>query len=229
MADEALVLARELNHPDTLGLALDETAQIHQLCGQLHIVEERVQELLALAREWGLSGYRATGELLHGWTLAARGEVEAGATQMRRVQSDDFHTGAEIAEPYFVCLVAQTYSSAGETAQGLAQLHDARSLANNGGMNYWDAELVRVRGVLLLAVSRTDEAEVSFEQAMRTAREQNARSLELRAATSLARLLQKRGDRARGRATLMPVYDWFTEDFDTADLCEARALLQGLS
>jgi class 3 adenylate cyclase/predicted ATPase len=227
-ADEALVLARKLDHPDTLALALDEAAQIHQLCGKPRVVEERAQELLALAREWGFLEYRATAEFLHGWTLAARGQVEAGAAQMRRVQDGDFHMGAEIAEPYFVCLAAETYSNVSDTEEGLDLLNEALLLTRNSGMHYWDAELIRMRGVLVLALSGTEEAEASFEHAIRTARDRRAKSLELRAATSLARLLQGRGDSTRGRAVLKPVYDWFTEGFDTADLTEARVLLEEL-
>ena len=132
--------------------------------------------------------------------------------------------------PYFLVLLAEAYGNVGQANEGLEILTAASPVVDKGE-RYWEAELYRVKGELLLAHSTAQhaEAETNLHQALDVARRQQAKSLELRAAISLARLWQHQGKRAEARALLAPVYGWFTEGFDTADLQEAKALLDELA
>jgi predicted ATPase len=140
-------------------------------------------------------------------------------------------TGARLWEPFFLGLVAEALALAGEVDQGIAELDRAIARSTESGEKWADAELHRLRGDLLCRLPRPDpdKAEKSFRAALSIAREQGSRGFELRAATSLARLLGNDGRREEARELLAPVYDWFTEGFDTADLKEAKALLTALA
>jgi predicted ATPase len=139
-------------------------------------------------------------------------------------------TGTEIARPSYLALLAEWYGKAGQGAAGLEVLAEARATAQHRQERFYESELYRLEGELLLAqsVDRTAEAATCFQQALTIARQQQARWWELRAATSLARLWRQQGKRAAARDLLEPIYGWFTEGFETADLQEARALLEEL-
>ena len=127
-------------------------------------------------------------------------------------------------------LLAEAYGEVGQTEAGLTVLAEALAVVDNTGERYWEAELYRLKGELLLRrASPTEEVEAWFQQALDVARHQQAKSLELRAAMSLSRLWQQQGKRAEARELLAPIYGWFTEGFDTADLQEAKALLEALA
>jgi len=134
-------------------------------------------------------------------------------------------------QPYFLALLAQAHAEAGQTAEGLRVLEEALTLVHKTGERFYEAELYRLQGDLLLADStrRHAEAHAVYQQALALARSQQARSWGLRIAMSLSRLWQRQGKRAEAYDLLAPVYGWFTEGFDTADLQEAKMLLQGLS
>jgi len=136
-------------------------------------------------------------------------------------------TGAEALRPYYLALLAEASGKAGQVEEGLHLLAEALAVANDTGECRWDAELHRLKGELLLArlAEKHAEAETCFQQALTVACRQQARSYELRAAMSLARLWQRQGKRTEAHALLAPIYGWFTEGFDTVDLQEARALL----
>ena len=137
------------------------------------------------------------------------------------------HTNAQ----YYMSLLARAYQRAGRIDDGLAVLDDAQLSIEARGERWWAAEIQRLRGELLLSRSadNADQAEACFERALEISRNQEARSVELRAVTSLARLWQSRDKTAEARDLLAPVYAWFTEGFDTVDLKEAKALIDGLS
>ena len=139
-------------------------------------------------------------------------------------------TGAALLVPYFCTMLAEVCSHLGHTADGLQALTEAQALVEQHEERWWEAEIYRLRGALLLQQPMTPQAaaETWLQRALDTARRQQAKSLELRAATSLARLWQQQGKRGEARALLAPIYGWFTEGFDTADLQEARALLEAL-
>ncbi len=134
---------------------------------------------------------------------------------------------AEIQEPYFVALAAEAWAKSGAIDEGLRALAGPFDRTDNGELRYWEAEFHRLKGELLLASSGDNqpEAETCFQKALEVARRQSAKSLELRAATSLAHLWQGQGKIDEARDLLAPVYGWFTEGFDTADLKDASALL----
>jgi predicted ATPase len=136
-------------------------------------------------------------------------------------------TGAELGRPYFLALLAEAYGTLGEAAVGLTVLTEALALAETTGERWYEPELYRLKGALLLQQNSDNqaEAEICFHHALNIARTQQAKSFELRAATSLARLWQQQGKRQEAYDLLAPVHHWFTEGFDTADLQEAKALL----
>lgn len=133
--------------------------------------------------------------------------------------------------PYYLALLAEAYGKDGQTEEGLRVLAEALTASQKNGWRLWEAELYRLKGELLLAHSAEQhaEAETCFQQALDIARRQQAKSLELRAAMSLARLWQRQGKHAEARQLLAPIYGWFTEGFDTADLQDSRALLEALA
>jgi predicted ATPase len=140
-------------------------------------------------------------------------------------------TGAEVFQPYGLALLAEASAQVGQHEAGLSLLAEALAVANDKGERRWDAELYRLKGEILLVHSAEyhAEAETCFCQALDVARRQQAKSWELRAAMSLSRLWQRQGKRTEAYDLLAPIYGWFTEGFDTADLQEARALLEALT
>jgi predicted ATPase len=147
---------------------------------------------------------------------------------MRQGLTDWRATGAEIWRPYFLALLAEAYETAGQIDAGLDAVDEALLVARTTGEHWWDAEIHRLKGEGLQRQVVPDEqqAEVCFRQALDIARQQQSRSLELRAAMSLGRLWQRQDKHPAARQLLAEIYSWFTEGFDTADLQEARALLE---
>jgi predicted ATPase len=137
----------------------------------------------------------------------------------------------DLDRPRYLAHLAEAYGQVGQTEEGLTTLAEALATAHKTGDRYWEAELHRLKGELLLTLSaeKHTEAETCFHQALEIARQQQAKSLELRAATSLSRLWQRQGKRDEARQLLAPIYGWFTEGFDTADLQDSRALLEALA
>jgi len=170
------------------------------------------------------------GTVLQGWALAQQGQWEEAIARMRRGYAAWRATGAEVDVPYFLVLLAEAYGKVGQVEEGLELLAEAAVVVDKGE-RYWEAELYRLKGELLLARSADTQAEVEIclHQALDIARRQQAKSLELRAAMSLSRLWQRQEKRAEAHALLAPIYGWFTEGFDTADLKEAKALLEELA
>ncbi len=149
-------------------------------------------------------------------------------------------TGAELTRPYFLALLAEKYGEMGQAEEGLNTLGEALAAVHKSRERHWEAELYRLRGELLLAregknqkskgkKEAVSEAETSLQKALEVARSQSAKSLELRAVMSLSRLWRRMGKKKKSRLLLAKVYGWFTEGFDTADLKEAKALLEELS
>ena len=159
-----------------------------------------------------------------------QGQGEEGMAQVRQGIAANRATGAALLVPYFCTLLAEVSAHLGHTADGLQALAEAHSLVEQHEERYWEAEIARLRGVLLLrqTVAQPEEAETWLQRALDVARRQEAKSLELRAAMSLSRLWQQQGKRDAARVLLAPIYGWFTEGFDTADLKEAKALLDAL-
>jgi TOMM system kinase/cyclase fusion protein len=224
---EALALAQELAHSPSLAYALNWAATVHQFRRDALATQEQAEALIALSTEQGFPQWLAGGTILRGWALAERGEREEGMAQMRQGMAAWQATGAEVDRPYFLALLAEEYGKADQEEEALSVLAEALALVQRSGDRYWEAELHRLKGEMLLiqAIPDKAQAETCFQQVLAMARRQEAKALELRAAMSLSRLWQQQGKRDEARELLTPVYGWFTEGFDTADLQEAKALL----
>ncbi len=235
---EALTLAQELAHPHSLAFALIFAAWVHHFRREWPLTQERAEATIALAAEQGFGVYTAMGRIFRGCALAeqeaepgaGQGHVEEGMAQMQQGLAAWRTTGAAVFQPYGLALLAKASAQVGQPEAGLALLTEALAMANDKGECRWDAELYRLKGEILLVRSAEHhtEAEACFCQALDIARRQQAKSWELRAAISLARLWQRQGKHAAAHELLAPIYGWFTEGFDTADLQEAKVLLEEL-
>jgi predicted ATPase len=156
-----------------------------------------------------------------------QGQGAEGVAQIRQGIAAYRATGATVLVPWFCILVADVSDRLGHTDEGLQALAEAHTLVEQHDERWWEAEVCRLQGVLVLRQPGTPpaEAEAWLQRALDVARHQQAKSWELRAAMSLSRLWHQQGKAAEAHALLAPVYGWFTEGFDTADLQEAKALL----
>src|SRR5262249_25146 len=239
-----------LAHADSLADGLSFAALLHQFCGQRRAVQERVETALVFSREQEFSLYLAMETVLHGWGLLEEdGRREEGMVQMRQGLESWRATGAELLSPYYLALQAEAYGQIGFPEEGLSRIAEALTAIEKSAERWWEAELYRLKGTLALKQSGVwspksgvpnaqhptpntpaeAEAEACFWKAIDIAQKQQAKSLELRAVTSLSRLWHSQGKTGEARQMLAAIYGWFTEGFDTADLREAKTLLEGLS
>jgi predicted ATPase len=226
----ALTLAEQLAYPLSQGWVLAFTAWLHQFHRVERLTQEWSEAAIALGHEHGFPQVSAMGHILRGWACAMQGEAALGVAEMHQGLAAWRATGAEIARPYYLALLAEWYGKAGQGAAGLDVLAEARAAAQHRQERFYEAEFYRLEGELLLAlpVNRVAEAVACFQQALSIARHQQARWWELRAVMSLGRLWQRQRKATEARQLLTPIYGWFTEGFDTADLREAKALLEEL-
>ena len=227
----ALNLAQEFTHPLSLVFALQFATFLHQFRREAQAVQERAEALIALSTEQGFPQWLAYANVLRGWALTVRGEGEEGIAQIHKGLVARQALGAQLNRPYFLSLLAEAHGKAGQIEEGLAVLNQALDTVNKTGERNWEAELHRRKGEILLMQQgqKVGEAEECFRQALDTARRQQAKSLELRATMSLSRLWQQQAKQGEARQMLTDIYGWFTEGFDTADLQEAKALLEELT
>jgi predicted ATPase len=236
---EALTLAQELSHPFTLAFALNWTAWLHQSRREEQPTREQAEATITLSTEQGFPLWLAWGTILRGWALAEQGQAEEGITQMRQGLAAWQATGAKNFRLHFLASLADTHRKVGQADEGLTLLAEALATVKETEERYWEAELYRLHGELLLAQEgyrlqavgfreKAEEAEECFLKAIEIARQQRAKSLELRVVMSLARLWQQQGKKEEARTMLAEIYDWFTEGFDTKDLQEAKALIEEL-
>jgi predicted ATPase len=185
---------------------------------------------LDLATEHQFPQWINAGTILAGWALAEQGQTAAGITQMRQGLANWLSAGAGVAVPYFLALLAESYRRAGQVETALTALTDALAVVEQTSERWYEAELHRLHGELRWMVSASEaEVETYFRRAQAIARQQQAKSLELRATMSLCRLWHNQGKGAAAHDLLAEVYHWFSEGHDTLDLQEARALLQALA
>jgi predicted ATPase len=230
-SDEALGAARAFNHYHTLAYALLFRCLFAHSCRATCDVQDQADALAALATEQNLPHFFGAATTLRGWTLSEAGQVDAGLAQLRQGLTAWLASGAKLYEPHFLALQAEAYGRAGRTNEGVKLLADAVDRARRTGERYFEAELLRLRGQLLLSSATSDptSAERCLVEALEAACGQQARIWELRAATSLARLWRDRGRRREAHDLLAPVYGWFAEGFDTPDLRAAKTLLEKLA
>jgi len=231
---EALALAQGLSHPYSLAWVLNLGALLYNHRREVQVAREWGEAGVALANEHGFPDFFWMYDTItRGWAVAEQGQVAEGIAQVHQ-GNRGFH------RPFFLTLMAEACGKAGQIEQGLNTLAEAMDTVDKTGERWYEAELYRIKGELLLvregknqkAKGKNEavwEAETCFSKAIDIARRQSAKSLELRAVTSLSRLCQKQGKIEEARQMLAEIYGWFTEGFDTADLIEAKALLEELS
>jgi TOMM system kinase/cyclase fusion protein len=231
---QALELAQGLSHPFSRALAHCYAAMLHQFRREPRLVQQQAEAAMTLCAEQGFTYYLAWATILQGWALtvqSANRTIGDAMAQVRQGFADLLATGAGIREAYYRALLAEVAGSRGQSEAGQQLLAEALAAVLRTEERYWEAELYRSQGELLGRESerpQREDAEAHFLRALEVTRSQQAKALELRVAMSLGRLWQEQGRRVDARTLLAPVYHWFTEGFDTADLEEAKALLDAL-
>ena len=226
----AIDKARSLLHPPSFAVSLSMGSRVVSLRGDAATLDEWSDQLVAVTTEQGFPYYRALGTIYRGWVEVANGNVEEGISLLRSGSSASRATGAEVWMSYHIALLARACEIAGQIEECVSLLDDAFQIVARNGTRWLEAELYRHKGQLLLRQQGNSEtAEELFRKALSVAEQQGAKLWELRTAVSLAQLRRDRGRKAEARDLLTPVYAWFTEGFDTADLKHAKALLDELS
>jgi tetratricopeptide (TPR) repeat protein len=242
-SQKALALARRLSHPQSLVAALNLAARLHQHRREIALAHQYTEASLTLSREHALTYWMILGHIRRGSLLAAQGQPTDGCRELRHGLEAYQARGSRVSLPIFLAQPAEVYGQLGQPAEGLRLLAEAYRIMHQGGGRSWEAEQYRLQGALLLLqhgnrptgagrcaerVALLAEAEECLRRALEVARQQHAKSWDLRAAMSLARLWQQQGRRQEAYDLLAPLYSWFTEGFDTADLQEAEGLLGAL-
>jgi predicted ATPase len=224
---EALVLAQEINHPYSLAVAQHFGLLLLQRRREVAAVQTQAAALLSLATSHGFPLFTGFGTYWHGWALAMQSQGEKGLPQIHQGMTTIVATGQTLTQPLCLATLAEAAGHVGPVDEGLHLLAKALSAFESTGRGDMMAEAYRLQGELLLrqAVPDAAQAETSFQQALAIAHRQQAKSWELRAAVSLSRLWQQQGKQDEAQQLLAPLYSWFTEGLDTADLQEAKALL----
>lgn len=216
---------------------LFQAVWVRQFRGEYDAAWTLTQRLVELAQAQGFTSYEMLGVLSQGCVLVQQGEPEQGAARLCASLTQHRATGMQLLLPFFLASLAEAALRQGQKADGLHTVAEALRLTATNFDCFWEAELYRLQGELLLLQPGSQhpaygcgsaDAEACFQQALTSARRQEARALELRAALSLSRLWQAQGKTAEAQALLAGSYGWFTEGFETADLQAAQALLKAL-
>jgi predicted ATPase len=230
-SNEALALAQAQSHPYSLAFAEMFAGYVRQTRREARATHETAESVMVLSTDRGFTQFLAGATILRGWAMAEQGRNEEKIAQIQEGLAVLRATGAELNRPYFLCLLAEVCMETGRLDNALSALTEALAAADEHEERHHEAEIHRLKGELLLRQDNSNAAEAQscFLRAIEIARNQSAKSWELRATMSLARLLDKQGKRADARVMLAEIYGWFTEGFDTADLIDAKALLDELA
>jgi predicted ATPase len=226
---EALALAKELDHPFSLAYAQWGAGLHHLFRRDAQRCLELTEACIQVSTEHEFRYWLTGGLHLHGVALARQGQVEEGIAQMQQVLPQFRAVGLDGGRTYGLSLLAEALGKVGQVEEGLGLLAEALEIVYDKEQHWYEAEVHRLRGELLMMQGDEAGAEASFQRAVEVARGQSAKSWELRATTSLCRLWQRQGKREEAYRRLADVYGWFTEGFDTPDLQEAEALLEALA
>jgi predicted ATPase len=203
---------------------------VRQTRREARATHETAESVIVLSTDRGFTQFLAGATILRGWAMAEQGRNEEKIAQIQEGLAVLRATGAELNRPYFLCLLAEVCMETGRLDNALSALTEALAAADHHEERHHEAEIHRLKGELLLRHDNSNAAEAQscFLRAIEIARNQSAKSWELRATISLSQLLDKQGRRDEARAMLADIYGWFTEGFDTADLKDAKALLDDL-
>jgi adenylate cyclase len=229
--DKSITLAEDLSHPFTLSTARIFGAILNQCRRGYRLTHQYAEATIEVCSEYDVAPQYKTGStVLQGWAITEGGELDKGLNTMRLGLEELLATGAKANRAYYLAVYANTCVKFEQAELGNAAIDEAVELIDQSRETTWEAEIYRAKGELLMLSPDSDlsEAESAFNYALELTREQGARSLELRAATSLGRLLRDRGEQSQANKLLKPVYDSFTEGLDTPDLIEASKLLETL-
>jgi predicted ATPase len=224
------VLAQVLSHPFSLAFAKFFVVVLHQYQREARGAQEQGERLIGLCGEHGFTNWLAWATSVLGWAMAEQGRHEEGIAQIQEGLAAYRRAGSEVGRAYFLCLLAEVCKETDRFDEGLGALAEAMAATNQNESSIYEPEMHRLKGELLLKQDDSNVAEIQscFQRAIEIARKQSAKSWELRATMSLARLLESQGRRDEARTILAQIYNWFTEGFDTADLKDAQALLDEL-
>jgi class 3 adenylate cyclase len=229
-SEQAVATARALSQPFALSMALFFACATRACCGERAAVRPLLDELQALVGAHGLGYMASVARVLEAQELIADGEYAAGLAQIGRAFAEFQAQEAGVGLPWAMSIAAAAYARLGKGEEGLGTVVKALAATDRNGERQWAAELWRLKGeLLMLSPAHEAEAEACFARAAELARRQSARSLELRATLSLARLLDRQGKAERARALLAESCGWFADAAETDDLREARIALAGLS
>jgi class 3 adenylate cyclase/predicted ATPase len=228
LVQQAVALARGLSHPYSLALAMWHWAIVLQIGRQGRSCRDLATELITLSQAHDFPMMLGYGTFFLGWATADAGEIKAGIALMEQGLSLVASTGRGVTRPYMQTILACAKADLGNLPEAIALVDEALRAMEVTGERWWEAELRHVSGRLALARGERDESERCFQQSLVISRGQGAKSLELRASTSLARLWRDQGKRGEARDLLAPIYNWFTEGFDTPVLQDAKLLLDQL-
>jgi class 3 adenylate cyclase/predicted ATPase len=230
-SNEALTLAEDLSHPFSLHFAQFFCGIVRQCRREASATQESAARLIALSAEHGFTPQLAHATVQSGWSMAKQGRHQEGILEIQRGLNVLHATRMDLGQPYFLSMLIDACIDAGRFADATNGITEALALADEHEDRNFEPEIRRLKGELLLRQdsSREADAKSCFERAIEIARAQSAKSLELRATTSLARLLATQGHCEEARTMLADIYDWFTEGFETADLIDAKKLLDELA
>ena len=223
---DALRLAEELAHPYSKLMVLQWAVMLHLFRREIPAAMAYLDAADMLAAEQHLSLF-LNSTILHSTLALAENRAHEAVANIRR--GIEIGQASKLMRPYYLGLLAEALGAAGDKQGALGAISDALSMVETSGERWWEAELCRLRGELLRLCEEERDSEVWFQRSLDVSRHQEAKSLELRAAMSIARLWRDQGKPQQARELLAPVYGWFTEGFDTRDLKEAKALLDSLS
>jgi class 3 adenylate cyclase/tetratricopeptide (TPR) repeat protein len=227
-AEQALSLAREVSHPFSIALALAYLAMLHQFRREPQAALKTAEKARSLCQEYRFDYYGAWSALVRAWAIAEQGRIEEGISAYDAALKEFRETGAGLRMPHYLGMLAGIHREAGDRAAGLRVVSEAAQIAERNNENWCDAMLELERGELLLldpSAEARGEADAAFKHAIDIATDQSAKTLELRARVARARLCAAKGEGRKAFDMLWPIYGWFAEGFETADLLRARTLL----
>jgi len=234
--EEALALAHRQSHAFSLAVALVHRNLVLEIRREWPAYQQQAEAVIALCREQGFGSILAQSTMYRGYALAQQGRTEEGIALIREGLDAQLATGASLFRPRFLCFLAEACGTAGRFEEGLAAVAEAVAIVEKTGERYNDARLLQLKGELVLRGSGVQaelrlqtEAEECFRKSIEIACQQEAKTFELKAVVSLARLWKQQGKKAEARQALAEIYGWFSEGLDTKDLKDAKALLEQLS